>query len=150
MAAGRWRNPAGLVVLLPLAGCASQSVQVAAPVVALPAAALPAAPATAAPASAHPCRPPGSLGRTWAAPSALLDRRPELPDRARIERVPGCAGISFRIGADGTAQGAQVVTEYPLGYGFGAAALKAVEASRYPMSEAGPRLFFTVHSLLIR
>lgn len=77
-----------------------------------------------------------------------MERRHEPPERARVERISGCAGIAYRIGARGKAEAVQVVTEYPLGIGFGEAARKTVEGSTWPESAAGPLLRFVVHNFI--
>ncbi len=53
------------------------------------------------------------------------------PARAAREHVSGCAGLRFRIGADGTPGDVEVLVEAPNGYGFGEAAAQALAASRW-------------------
>jgi hypothetical protein len=53
------------------------------------------------------------------------------PARAAREHVSGCAGLRFRIAADGTPTDVEVLVEAPAGYGFGEAATRRVEASRW-------------------
>ncbi len=53
------------------------------------------------------------------------------PARAAREHVSGCAGLRFRIAADGTPTDVEVLVEAPAGFGFGEAAARRVEASRW-------------------
>jgi hypothetical protein len=53
------------------------------------------------------------------------------PARAAREHVSGCAGLRFRIAADGTPTDVEVLVEAPAGYGFGEAAAQALGASRF-------------------
>lgn len=102
-----------LVAPLLLAGCVRNTVVVVAPRPAIP--------------TPSPCRPPPGTPPIEPVRAPNPHMFAELPPQARQARVAGCAGILFRVAPDGRATDARVAAEAPSGYGFGAAALTALQ-----------------------
>jgi hypothetical protein len=99
-----------------------------------PLAAAPGAPAQPRPAPinlATACAEPWGSGPFTEAGPPLAMHAITPPARAAAEHVSGCAGLRFRIGADGVPTDIEVLVEAPSGYGFGQAAAQAVGASRW-------------------
>ena len=78
-----------------------------------------------------PCAAPSSGGPYEHLSNPIYNPPLTLPDRALAEHVAGCAGVRFRLGADGVPQELTLMTEYPLGYGFGQRAMDKVSAMRW-------------------
>jgi pantoate kinase len=98
-----------------------------------------------------PCNPPAGIDKVFAPASTPIVRvRGEPPERAKVEHVNGCAGIQFHIGSDGLVTDARLVTEYPVGYGFGASALKAVSSSRFDPNPDASKWFFVINNFVFR
>lgn len=76
------------------------------------------------------CAPPPGTVYTSPGP-ANPDAAPIMPEPALQAHMAGCAGIAFRLDADGAPRDIRLVAEYPLGYGFGAAGIESLAASRY-------------------
>ena len=67
-----------------------------------------------------------------------------LTDKAIAQHVSGCGGVAYYIGQDGVPRDVRLVTEGPLGYGYGSAAVAAVKASRYSPRETTTGPHFTI------
>ena len=120
-----------LVALLLLAGCERNTLVVIAPT-------LPPAPS--------PCR--LSPGAPPAFPPGPQDVAARLHPSAQAmqARMAGCAGLRFRIAPDGTPRDVRVAVESPSGYGYGAAAVRALTASRYPPRPAETGPYYTIYA----
>ena len=105
--------------LLALAGCTRNTVIVVAP------------PAVPRPTVNPACALPATAPRIAHTGPALIVRNPETPPAAVQAKVAGCAGVLYRLTADGEPYDLQVITESPQGYGYGDAALIAVGGTRY-------------------
>ena len=78
-----------------------------------------------------PCTAPAGSGPYEHLSNPIYNPEMALPDRALAAHVNGCAGVRFRLGEDGVPRDVTLVTEYPLGYGFGQRALDKVSAMRW-------------------
>ena len=78
-----------------------------------------------------PCNAPASGGPYEHLSNPVYNPVMTLPEKATAEHVNGCAGVRFRLGPDGVPQDITLVTEYPLGYGFGQYALGKISAMRW-------------------
>ncbi len=122
----------GLMGLALLAGCQEQKTVVLEQASAGSVAATGAAPAPRPPQHVHtPCDAPAGTGPFERTDRPAQSQPVRYPQRVIDENVAGCAGIRFRIGADGTPRDLTALTEYPLGYDFAATARQAIEATRW-------------------
>ena len=80
---------------------------------------------------ATPCDAPAGAGPFTHTPRPQRSAPAKWSSRAAQDNVAGCAGVRFRIGPDGAARDLDVVTEYPLGYGFGATVRAAIAESAW-------------------
>lgn len=79
----------------------------------------------------NPCSPPRGSGPFTRAPNPVNHVQVHWSPRAVAANQPGCAGVKFRIGADGVQRDVEVLAEYPIGYGFGASVADAVKSARW-------------------
>ncbi|HTZ69543.1 MAG TPA: energy transducer TonB [Acetobacteraceae bacterium] len=100
------------------------------------------------PRAASPCSAPAGTGPFERLPKPLTSFPVVTPARAKIEHITGCAGVRFRIGPDGHAQDITLMAEYPLGYGFGDAALHWLSTATWPPHDdlAGHYAVLTIRS----
>lgn len=69
-----------------------------------------------------------------AEPAAPVD--PVLSRKALAAGRSGCAGVRFRIAADGLVKDAAVIVEDPPGFGFGASALAGLATTLYTPAQS--------------
>jgi hypothetical protein len=115
------KNLGAIVTVATLMGCSTYNTTVV----------VQAAPQTAVPAPLAHCVAPAGTGPFEALTKPTVTGHIDVPARARAEHVVGCAGVRFRLGADGTPHDIAVLTEFPAGYGFAAAAVEAIAESRW-------------------
>ena len=79
------------------------------------------------------CRPPASLVPTLSRQKPVVVSRPSLafPEKAKAEQIDGCAGVAFRLAADGTPLDVKLETESPAGYGLGDFVVSQITATRF-------------------
>ncbi len=83
-----------------------------------------------------PCSAPAGTGPFEKLPPAVRGGHVPTLERANAEHVAGCAGVRFRIGADGRARDITVMADYPVGYGFGQAGADAIADTQWaPMDD---------------
>lgn len=66
-----------------------------------------------------------------AAATPLVRVNPQMPRKAKMEGVGGSVLVRFDIGPTGRTENVEIIEEEPLGYGFGNAALRAVQRWKY-------------------
>jgi protein TonB len=83
----------------------------------------------------HPSAPVASVGH---APKVLFKPRPEYTEEARKLHIEGVVSVRLRVSSTGAVQVLGVTSD--LGYGLGAAAIRAVEGTRFlPAADASGR-----------
>ncbi len=82
-----------------------------------------------------PCTAPANTGPFERLPHPVSGTTVPMPPRAMAEHVSGCAGVRFRLDADGRPRDIVVMAEYPVGYGFGQTASSAIEGARWPAKD---------------
>jgi protein TonB len=75
----------------------------------------------------------------WAVRPSAQDIAEEYPSAARRDQVEGRASMACEVASDGSLANCRTTSEEPVGYGFGAAALRLAHKYRMrPSPEAGP------------
>jgi predicted aspartyl protease len=114
-----------------------------------PTAAAVSAPVTA-PQGVDHCRAPAYMVAAMSREALRAVTRPRLPVPASVQGglTEACAGVAFHVAADGTVHGAEVLIEWPSGYGVGDYVRRELEATRFlPGLDGGKALHYEAHRL---
>jgi len=95
------------------------------------------------------CRPPTELlpALSHITPIALERPHLTLPEKVRESRIDGCAGVMFRLTADGIPTDVKLVIETPPGFGLGDFVLREIMATKYERPAATSDWYYEAHRL---
>jgi predicted aspartyl protease len=95
------------------------------------------------------CRPPADLLPTLSRITPIAVERPHLtlPEKVRDSHIDGCAGVMFRLTADGIPAYVKLVIETPPGFGLGDFVLREIMATKYERPAATSDWYYEAHRL---
>jgi predicted aspartyl protease len=95
------------------------------------------------------CRPPAELLPRLSRISPIAVDRPHstLPEKVRDSHIDGCAGVMFRLTADGIPTDVKLVIEMPTGFGLGDFVLREIMATKYERPAATSDWYYEAHRL---
>ncbi len=96
------------------------------------------------------CRAPAFMVAALSREALRAVTRPRLPIPALVQGglTEACAGVAFHVAADGTVHDAEVLIEWPSGYGVGDYVRRELEATRFlPSADGAEALHYEAHRL---
>lgn len=93
------------------------------------------------------CRPPPDILPSLAHDRLVILSRPRMgmPAAVQTDHIAGCAGVMFRLAADGTPIDLKLVTENPTGYGLGDFVIREIAAAKFQPYPAESNWHYEVH-----